>query len=406
LRRNASSDAEHPTLEFPQWNVNGLSPKAGIERTVHVTALPEFLRRAGYRTIHVGKAHFGAVGTPGENPANIGFDVNIAGHAAGGPGSYLGTQNFSASFRGGDRVWDVPGLEKYHGKDIFLTEALTIEANKAVDLAVAETKPFFLYMSHYAVHVPFARDKRFIQKYLDAGLDPTEAQYAAMVEGMDKSLGDILDNLKRHGIEKNTVVLFMSDNGGLSAYGRGGAPHTHNKPLSSGKGSAHEGGVRVPMIVRWPDVTKPGSVCRDYVIIEDFFPTILEIAGVRNYQQVGGVVDGVSFTPLLKQTKGYPKDRPLFWHYPNNWGPTGPGIGPSSSMRQGDWKLIYYHADRKYEVFNLADDIGETKDLASAQPERVRQLAAQLREFLVRVNAQMPLDRRTGKTVPLPAENL
>jgi arylsulfatase A-like enzyme len=402
LRKNASNDRRHPTLGFPKWNVNGLSPEPGIERTVHAVALPELLRQAGYRTIHAGKAHFGAIGTPGSDPQNIGFDVNIAGHAAGGPGSFLGTQNFSAKWRGGQAVWDVPGLEEYHGKDIFLTEALTIEANKAMDRAVADGKPFFLYMAHYAVHVPFAKDKRFYQKYVDAGLDPTEAMYAAMVEGMDKSLGDLLDNVKRHGLAKETIVLFMSDNGGLSAHGRGGKPHTHNKPLSSGKGSAHEGGVRVPMIVRWPGVTPEGSVCRQYVIIEDFFPAVLEMAGVSDYQQVGGVVDGVSFVPLLRGQPGYPTRRALYWHYPNHWGPKGPGIGPSSSIRRGPWKLIYYHADGRYELFNLDEDLGEEHNLAEEQPEKRRQLAAQLRDWLQKTDALMPIDKQTGKPIPLP----
>jgi arylsulfatase A-like enzyme len=121
LRENATNDRRHPKLQFPEWNVNGLSPKPGIERTVHAKALPAFLQEAGYRTIHVGKAHFGAIGTPGSDPQNVGFDVNVGGHAAGGPGSFLGTQNFSAAWRNGDRVWDVPDLESYHGKDIFLT---------------------------------------------------------------------------------------------------------------------------------------------------------------------------------------------------------------------------------------------------------------------------------------------
>lgn len=242
----------------------------------------------------MGKAHFGAVGAPGADPRNLGFDVNIGGHAAGGPGSYLGTQNFlakSAAWRNADRVWDVPGLEAYHGKGVFLTEALTIEANKAVDQAVADGRTFFLYMAHYAVHVPFAPDERFYQKYKDAGLDDTEAMYAALVEGMDKSLGDILANIQRHGLADNTIVLFMSDNGGLSAHGRGGTPHTHNRPLSSGKGSAREGGVRVPMIVKWPGVSQPGSRSDQYVMIEDFFPTILEMAGIDQFEQIGGRID-------------------------------------------------------------------------------------------------------------------
>lgn len=404
LRKNASNDASHPKLTFPKWNVNGLCPEPGVERTVQAKSLPAFLREAGYRTIHAGKAHFGAVGTPASDPCKIGFDVNIAGHAAGGPGSFLGSQNFSAQWRGGSRIWDVPGLEKHHGKDIFLTEALTIEANQAIDQAVADKKPFFLYMAHYAVHVPFAKDSRFYQKYRDAGLDNKEAMYAAMVEGMDKSLGDILNNVERHGLSDQTVVLFMSDNGGLSAHGRGGKPHTHNKPLSSGKGSAHEGGVRVPMIVKWPGVAKANVVCEQPVIIEDFFPTILEMAGVDDPQQIGGEIDGRSFTNLLRGESDLTrKDRALIWHSPNNWGPKGPGIGPSSAIRVGDWKLIYYHASKGYELFHLADDLQEQHNLAIQQPKVVSQLAERLTAYLSKVDAQMPIVKSTGETVSYPS---
>ncbi len=401
LRRNASNDRGHAKLDFPKWNVNGLSPQPAIERTVHAKALPKFLQEVDYRTIHVGKAHFGAIGTPGSDPQNIGFDVNIAGHAAGGPGSFLGKQNFSAEWRNADRVWDVPDLEHYHGQDIFLTEALTIEANKAVDQAVADGQPFFLYMSHYAVHVPFAADSRYYQKYRDGGLDDTEAMYAAMVEGMDKSLGDILANVQRHGLTDETIVLFMSDNGGLSAHGRGGKAHTHNKPLSSGKGSAHEGGIRVPMIVAWPGVTSAASVCQQPVIIEDFFPTILEMAGIQHVEQIGGAVDGRSFVNLLRGEQDESReDRPLIWHFPNNWGPGGPGIGPSSTIRLGDWKLIYYHESEKYELFNLAQDLEEQHDLAGKHTEVRDRLAAELGEYLASVKAQMPVMKDSGQAVP------
>jgi arylsulfatase A-like enzyme len=402
LNKNASNDAGHKTLAFPKWNVNGISPIPGVERTIHVKTLPQFLQQTGYHTIHVGKAHFGAVTTPGENPLNVGFDVNIAGHAAGGPGSYLGTKNFGNKPSEHTLPWGIPGLEKYHGKDIFLTEALTIEANKAMDAAVANSKPFYLYMSHYAVHVPFAEDSRFIKKYTDAGLDPKEAMYAAMVEGMDKSLGDLVANLKHHKIENETIVLFMSDNGGLSASGRGGQRHTHNKPLSSGKGSSHEGGVRVPMIVKWPGVTKPDSSCDKQVIIEDFFPTILEMAGVKKYSQINVPIDGISFVPLLKNKPGFPAQRPLFWHFPNNWGPTGPGIAPHSAIRKGDFKLIYYHATQSYELFNITNDIGESKNIFDAEQETAKQLAKELAAFLKQTNAQMPVNKTTNTPVPLP----
>jgi arylsulfatase A-like enzyme len=405
LRKNATNDRKHRTLEFPKWNVNGLSPVAGIERTIHAKALPAYLREAGYRTIHAGKAHFGAIGTPGADPRAIGFDVNVGGHAAGGPGSFLGTQNFSAVWRKGDKVWDVPGLQKYHGQDVFLTEALTREANRAVDQAVADRQPFFLYLAHYAVHVPFAEDRRFYESYREAGLDHTEAMYAAMVEGMDKSLGDVLANVKRHGLERNTVVLFMSDNGGLSAHGRGGPRHSHNKPLSSGKGSAHEGGVRVPMIVHWPGVTKAASICAQPVIIEDFFPTVLELAGITGAKQIGGKMDGRSFTRLLRGGSDQVREsRPLIWHFPNNWGPQGPGIGASSAIRQGDWKLIHYYEDRRFELFNLADDLGEQANLAAARPEIRQRLAKNLGGYLQSVGAQFPIDRKTGRPFVLSAD--
>ncbi len=403
LRKNTSTDAPHETLAFPEWNMNGMSPVPGIERTVYATPLPALLRYAGYRTIHCGKAHLGAIDTPAADPRNVGFDVNIAGHAAGGPGSHLGRHDFSAKWRGGDSVWDVPDLKDYHGQDIFLTEALTREALKAVDATLGEGRPFFLYMSHYAVHAPIEEDKRFLQKYLDTGLDPVEAKYAAMVEGVDKSLSDILEFLESKGIAGQTIIMFMSDNGGLSATGRGGTPHSHNKPLSSGKGSVHEGGIREPLIIKWPGVVRPGSLCETPVIIEDFFPTILEMARLPK-PEIVQPLDGTSFVPLLRGQSSQLRKRPLFWHFPNNWGPSGPGIGASSTVRDGDWKLIYYHAERRFELFNLASDIGESNNLVDRSPAKVEQLATLLTRYLKSVNAQMPLDKRTGRPVEWPSE--
>jgi len=402
MRRDQPTDAKHPVVVPPAWNVNGLSLDPATPRAVCAPTLPGLLRQAGYRTIHVGKAHFGASGTPGADPLNLGFDVNIAGHAAGGPGSYLSEQGFSARWRKGDTFWDIPGLDKYHGTGMFLTEALTREALAEMDRAVADRVPFFLYMSHYAVHVPFAPDMRFVQAYRDAGLDETEAQYAALIEGMDKSLGDLLAALDRHGIADQTLVLFLSDNGGLSAHGRGGTPHTHNAPLSSGKGAAHEGGLRVPMLVRWPGVTAAGSACSQYTIVEDILPTLLEVGGAAGRLGALPPGDGRSLAPLLRQAPGWPGARPLYWHYPNIWGPTGPGLGPFSALRVDDWKLIYYHADRRFELFNLADDIGETRNRLADGPELASQLAEQLSDWFRQVGAQMPTDARTGQLIPLP----
>lgn len=403
LRRNATNDRPHPTLNMPKWNVNGMQPVDSIENAIYVTTLPKILRENGYFTIHSGKAHFGATGTLGEDPRNLGFDINIAGHAAGGPGSYHGEKNYSAVWRNGSPIWDVPGLEKYHGTKTNLTEALTREAIFALDSATESGKPFFLYMSHYAIHAPIEEDHRFIEKY--KGMDPIEAKYASMIESMDKSLGDLMDYLEETNIHENTIILFTSDNGGLSAVARGGMPHTHNKPLSSGKGSAHEGGIREPMIVSWPGVTSVNATTDKYLIIEDFFPTILEMAEIHDYKTVQKI-DGQSFISTLKSTEFSSHDRPLFWHIPNNWGPTGPGIGASSTIRKGDWKLIYYHTNQNFELFNIPNDIGELTNLADQEAEIRNQLAKVLSDYLRSIDAQMPTFKETGQQVPWPDEAL
>ncbi|MCA9246723.1 MAG: sulfatase-like hydrolase/transferase [Planctomycetales bacterium] len=391
LRKNQQTDRGHAKVIAGHWNVNGLSPANGIERSVHAVTLPSLLRQAGYRTIHVGKAHFGAQGTPGEDPKNLGFGVNIAGHAAGGPGSYYGKNNFSAAFRRGDRIWDVPGLDKYHGQDVYLNDVLTTEANAQIDAAVADGQPFYLYMAHYAVHAPFEANLKLIKKYQEQGLRGHAAVYASMIESMDESLGAILDRLKQHGIENDTIVVFMSDNGSPRNNPR-------NLPLRGFKITPYEGGTRVPLIVRWPGRVERGSRCDQYLIIEDVFPTFLEMAGVDGYQQIGGKIDGVSFLPLLKQSGEYPRERPIFWHFPNTYDQP-----PYSSVRQGDWKLIYQHAEQRLELYNLADDIGETNNLADVHPEIRQRLAKLLADFLRESGAVMTTSKATGKPVPLPA---
>jgi arylsulfatase A-like enzyme len=402
LERDKPVDGKNDILYYPDWNVNGVQPVDSIPHSAYSTMLPMLLKENGYYTIHCGKAHYGAIGTPSSDPLNCGFDVNIAGHAAGGPGSYLGTENFGNSEKGGyTSPWGVPGLEKYHGDTVFLTEALTREALKSLDRARSTGKPFYLYMAHYAVHIPLYADKRFYDKYLDMGLNESEARYASMIEGMDKSLGDIMNYLERNDLTENTIILFMSDNGGFSLRPRAGELHTHNKPLNSGKGSAYEGGIREPMIVKWPGKVQPGTKCDDYLIIEDFFPTILEMAGIRKYSTVQ-TVDGKSFVPMLLQTGNTSIGRKLYWHFPNNWGPTGPGIGSSSTIRSGEWKLIYFYEDRHFELYNIRNDIGELHNLADQQPEKVRELALDLSKYLRNVKAQRPLYKSTGNTVPWP----
>jgi len=226
-----------------------------------------------------------------------------------------------------------------------------------------------------------------------------------MIEGMDNSLGNLLDYLEKHNLEDKTAILFMSDNGGLSAVARGGDPHTHNKPLSSGKGSAREGGIREPMIVKWPGVVAPGSTSHDYLIIEDFYPTILSMAGITNYETVQHI-DGQNFIPMLKKTGATSNSRILVWHYPNEWGPSGPGIGATSAIRKGDWKLIYYHLDQRFELFNLESDIGETKNLSKNNPNKLVELANDLTNYLISVDAQMPSYKNTVQKVPFPSKAL
>lgn len=394
-------EVNHPSLEFPNWRVNGMSAIAGDSNAVHATPLPQVLQENGYTTVHVGKAHFGAIGTPGENPLNLGFDINIAGHAAGAPGSYYGEDAYGNN-QPNRSVWAVPGLEDYHDSNTNLTEALTLEAISTID-SISNTKaPFFLYLSHYAVHTPIMSDGRYFQKYIDQGLDSIEAKYASMVEAMDKSLGDIMDYLAEHNLEQNTAILFMSDNGGLSAVARGETAHTQNRPLSSGKGSIYEGGIREPMLVKWPGRIQPNTVNDNYLIIEDFYPSILEIAGINNPKTVQKV-DGQSFVSLFDSQVTYTtEDRPLYWHYPNEWGPSGPGIGAFSAIRKGDFKLIYYHLTETYELFNIREDIGEKNNLYAQHPLVAKELAQDLRTYLIEVDAQMPTHKSTGKRVSLP----
>lgn len=211
-----------------------------------------------------------------------------------------------------------------------------------------------------------------------------------------------MDYLEKNNLKDNTVILFMSDNGGLAAHTRAGQLHTQNAPLNSGKGSAYEGGVREPMIVKWPGTVTPGSKCNRYLMIEDFFPSILEIAGVADYRTVQQQ-DGISFVPLLTG-KGEVRDRDIYWHYPNSWGPSGPGIGATCAIRSGDWKLVYYFDSGKRELFNIPADIGEKKDLADKEPLIVKQLAKKLSNYLRSVDAQRPVLRATQKLAPWPDE--
>ncbi len=406
-QQNINTDYPDSLLTHVPWNINGFSPVAGAERTFYGTPLPALLKSHGYATILSGKAHFGSAGTPGSDPRNLGFDVNIGGSSIGHPASYYGKDNYDRPVNGKPHRNAVPGLEKYHGTEVFLTDALTWEALKAVDQSRQADKPFFLYLSHYAVHTPLQADPRYVEKYLNAGLDPIEANYASLVEGMDKSLGEVLDYLEKHNLAENTLILFMSDNGGLSTPPlRGGEGYTHNLPLKAGKGSVYEGGIRVPMIAQWPAVIKPGSVTDQYVIVEDFFPTILEVAGIKK-PDVIQKVDGKSFAKLFSNPAYRNKKRGLVWHHPHRWIPDeGPNISWASAYRKGDWKVVYDYVAQKLELFNLKDDIGEQKDLSVKEPKKLKTMADEFTRILKEGNAQMPSYRINGQNVLWPNEIL
>lgn len=402
-RKNTTTDAKDSLLAPPAWNLNGISPDAKQELSAYATPLPQILKDNGYYTIMCGKAHFGTYQSIGKDPLNLGFSKNIAGSAAGHPASYFGEKNFGYNPEKYIVQADMPGLQKYYGQNIFLSEALTKEATLAMDTARIKQQPFFLYMAHYAVHLPFQEDPRFLQKYLDKGLPRPEAAYAALLEGMDKSLGDIMDYLDEHRLTDNTVIIFMSDNGGYSHPPRQGGHNTQNYPLKGGKGSLYEGGIREPMMVRWNGVTTPGSVNGQYMIMEDFFPTILDMAGIKQYKAVQ-TLDGKSIVKNLRNNRLKDDQRTLVWNYPNNWG--GGNLGDDNSfltaIRQGKWKLIYFEKAKRLELYDLEKDIKEQHNLADSQPAKTKELARLLTKRLKEYNAQLPTYISTGKTIPYP----
>lgn len=402
-----------PVISPPDWKRNGLQP-------ADVT-LPALLRKVGYHTIHVGKAHFGARTTPGERPEALGFDISIAGHAAGAPGSYFGESGFGAR----DPGWAVPELEVYHGLPVHLTDVLTIEANRAVATAVERHEPFFLYFAHYAVHVPLEPHSPYIEEYRSRGFDEKEARYASMIEGIDRSLGALTGQLERLGVATRTLVIFTSDNGGLAVNARGTIDYgvgerTYNFPLRAGKGSAYEGGIRVPAIAAFArrDDSEPlqqrfsiaaGARCSAPIVIEDLFPTVLElVSGESAAQQVPAdhVVDGRSFVALFDPASERARNesavraaRPILTHYPHVWGPRGPGYEPHSSVRVGAEKLIWFPLSQRYELYDLEQDVGETTDRAGEQPERVTELKRVLVSELQRRDAQFAIARDTREPI-------
>lgn len=398
---NTPTDVADNQFIKPDWNYNGFSPTPGVPHTVYATPFPQILKDAGYYTIHVGKAHWASAGTPGSSPFNVGFMINIAGTSAGHPQSYLASDNYGNI--PGKATWQaVPGLQEYYGSETFLTEALTREALKSLEQPIRTKTPFFLNLAHYAVHVPIMADNRFFKKYIDMGLDTLEAAYSTLVEGMDKSLSDVMDFLAKNNIADNTIIIFLSDNGGLSVPGsRRGKAYTHNAPLKSGKGSVYEGGIRIPFVIKWPGHTMGGSVNNYPVIVEDLFPTILEMAGIK-YVNTVQQRDGISIVPSINNT-GNKTVRPLIWHIPNKWyTDEGPGINFQSAIRLGDWKMVYDMRTKKRELYNLSQDIGEQQDVSLQYAPIADSLYNMLARKLNLWNAPQPIDKATGKAIAMP----
>ena len=347
---------------------------------LEVVTIAEALQRAGYATGHVGKWHLG--GEP-YRPEKQGFDFNFGGCARGAPGSYF-------------YPYRIPAIQEGQPGE-FLTERLTDEALKFIE--ARRDRPFFLYLSYYTVHRPLQAPREIVDKYLRRGrpaVGPTNARFAAMVESMDRSVGRVMHKLQELGIDDRTVVFFMSDNGGLVRKLGGPAnpqvtkfcvSSTDNAPLRGGKGCAYEGGIREPWIVKWPGVVKPGSTCDVPVTSVDFYPTILEMAGVEPPRQ--HVLDGKSLVPLLKQTGGIEREA-IFWHYPHYNICGEAGTRPHGIVRSGPWKLILFYEDDRAELYNLEKDIGETHDLAAEMPDQASRLRKLLQQWLRAVEAQMP----------------
>lgn len=340
---------------------HGLSPD--------VVTIAEVLKQQGYATGHFGKWHLG--NGPETWPKNQGFDINFAGCGAGRPDSYF------RPYRNIKNVGQGP-------KGEYLPERLTDEACDFLDKN--KNKPIFLMMSYYNVHVPLHAKQELIEKYDKRQPDGQQniSKYGAMVTAVDLSIKAVLDKLKVLGIEDNTVVFFTSDNGGQNMC-------TSNSPLRGQKGTLTEGGIRVPMFVKWPGVIKPGTKSKTPVTVVDFFPTLMEIASCLNSHKLA--LDGESIIPLLKQN-GDLKRKSIFWHLPsyNGNGSANARIWqtPAGVIRKGDWKLFENFEDGSLELYNLKDDISESNNLVSINPKKANELLKELKTWQKETNAPIP----------------
>lgn len=379
-----------------EWNWKGLTRADRI--------YPQVLREAGYRTIHVGKAHFGCHGSEGENPCNLGFDVNIAGSAIGQPGSYYGESGYG--WIKGNRMRAVPDLEKYHGTHTFLSDALTLEAEREIKKAVDACQPFYLNMAHYAVHQPFEPDDRFMPHYANDKMSSPARAFATLIEGMDKSLVDLLDYLDTLGVAQNTLIIFMGDNGGDAPLG-GPEDYGSATPFKGKKGAAYEGGMRVPFIAAWakPQPGNPlqqcypiaqGAVQTQMATIMDIYPTVLSVAGVS--LPANHVLDGSDLKRLMQGRRDRRHRDDFLMHFPHEH-----RSSYFTTYRKGDRKLIYFYnpeTDGKptCKLFNLRTDPYEHHDVAAANPRTVKRLRKQMRKRLEQEAALYPVDKN-GRTL-------
>ena len=356
-------------------------------------SLATALKDGGYTTWHVGKWH---LGQKEYYPEKQGFDVNIAGCHWGHPKE------------GYFSPYNIENLENGPEGE-YLTDRITDEAIKLIE--ENENKPFFLNLWHYTVHTPIQAKKEDIEKFenkaKEMGLDKIEAfeegeyfpcdhkkhlrvkrrlvqsdpGYAAMVYNLDYNMGRIMDTLEEKGIADNTIIIFTSDNGGLAT--AEGSP-TCNAPLSEGKGWMYEGGVREPLIVKWPGVVSKGSVCTEPVTSTDFYPTILEMADLPLIPEQH--VDGVSILPLIKGEQKFEREA-IYWHYPHYGNQGG---SPGCSIRMGDYKLLEFFEDEHIELYNLREDIEEEKDLSKKMPQLASEMKKKLINWRKSVEAKIP----------------
>jgi arylsulfatase A-like enzyme len=342
--------------------------------------IAKMMKEHGYTTAHIGKWHLGG---PGFEPTKFGFDINIAGDHTGTPRSYFSPfENKSGK---------MPGLETAEPGE-YLTDRLAAEAEKFIE--ANKEKPFFLYLPHYAVHTPLQAKKDLIANYNVKPRAGSQSNpvYAAMVESMDDAVGRVLKKLDDLKLSDNTLVIFTSDNGGLATTEGGPTGATFNAPLREGKGFLYEGGIRVPLIVKWPAKVKPG-ITDQIACSVDFFNTILEASGGSKPGESSN--DGVSLFPVFEGKKL--SDRAIYWHYPHY---ANQGGRPGGAIRSGDYKLIEFYEDGRRELFDIKKDLSESRNLAADKPEIVKELAARLNTWRTAVGARMPTPNPDYKPNP------